>query len=266
MRLLELLPLLLAVLDATDRSYAFHLPSGGLGCMAPQQGAARSTPAWPLSASERSCRIITAHAHFVDVASAIRLTAGQASREYATKLEATTSSADCDGEAPRKGTKTKSASQLRWAARVAAGVLLPPQLKNFHNLTELMEALRPSKLAASQGELDGHSAAIAMNHIKRLAAGRRRWTPGHIASGGRGEVSEFLDAYASAVEKSAHNMTVKHLSLAVNALAATYNGSPKGNKDALRRLITPLTLRIVHGRVVNDLPMGELRSLSVSRH
>jgi len=34
-------------------------------------------------------------------------------------------------------------------------VLLPPQLKNFRNLNQLVEALRPSVDAARVGKLDG---------------------------------------------------------------------------------------------------------------
>ena len=170
-----------------------------------------------------------------------------------------------DASAPaRKEGKKRSESQLRWASRVATGVLLPSQLKYFRNLTELLAALQPSREAASRGELDGGNAAIAMNHIKRLAAGGRQRAGGRDA-GGESEVSEFLCAYALAVERSAHNMTGKHLSLAVNALAANYNGVPgaaAGTKDALRRLVQPLTLRIAQGQATGEAAL-QVRSLAV---
>ena len=175
---------------------------------------------------------------------------------------------DASAPAARKKGRARSESQLRWASRVATGVLLPSQLKHFRNLTELLEALQPSRQAASRGELDGGNAAIAMNHVKRLAAGGRH-RAGERDVGGEGEVLEFLCAYASAVERCAHNMTAKHLSLAVNALAANYNGVPgaaAGTKDALWRLVHPLTLRIAQGQASAEGEAAfEVRSLAVRR-
>lgn len=269
MRSLELFLVVLS-LAASCRCSAFQVP-GWYGQL-PAGAAARckSHAAWPPWPDQRPCRSILAQAHIFDaLCKNWQTERRRGSKGHAARLNAAAaSSSDGEEAAPalRKATKKKkSESQLRWAARAAAGVLLPSQLKNFHNLTELVEVLRPSRLAASRGELDGGNAATAMNHIKRLAAGGQRRASGHAAGGGYGEVTELLDAYASAVERSAHNMTVKHLSLAVNALAATYNGVPnaaKSNRDALRRLITPLTLRISHGQAAEDLPV---RSLAVSQ-
>lgn len=269
MRSLELFLVVLSLLAAPCRCSAFQVPSCYGQLPAGAAARCKSHEAWPPCSSQQSCRSILAQAHIFDAFSKNWQTEWRrGSKGHAARLNAAAASSDGREAAPalRKATKKKkSESQLRWAARAAAGVLLPSQLKNFHNLTELVEVLRPSRLAASRGELDGGNAAIAMNHIKRLAAGGQRRASGHAADGGYGEVTELLDAYASAVERSAPNMTVKHLSLAVNALAATYNGVPnaaKSNRDALRRLITPLTLRIAHGHAAEDLPV---RSLAVSQ-
>ena len=64
------------------------------------------------------------------------------------------------------------------------------------------------------------SAAICMNHLKRLAGGGGGgvW----LASAQLDEVAGFVCVYARAVDSGMGTMSAKHVALAVNALVPTY--------------------------------------------
>lgn len=153
-----------------------------------------------------------------------------------------------EGAIDAKIGKTLSASKQRWAERTISGVILPSQLKNYHNISHLIEALKPSVAAARRGELDGGSAAIAMNHLKRLGSS--------TADLGRAQGEDLfvcLRAYAKAVHNSAASMSSKHLSLAVNALAwhrDETSGVDASCREALRELMLPLALRITSTLII----------------
>ena len=153
-----------------------------------------------------------------------------------------------EGAIDAKIGKPRSASKQRWAERTVSGVILPSQLKDYHNISHLIEALKPSVAAANRGELDGGSAAIAMNHLKRLGSS--------TADLGRAEGEDLfvcLRAYAKAVHNSAASMSSKHLSLAVNALAwhrVETSGVDASCREALRELMLPLALRITSTLII----------------
>ena len=152
--------------------------------------------------------------------------------------------ADASGSKRRRRRKSR---QQRTEGEAAA-VRLPPALKAYRNLTEIIEALRPSVAAAARGDLNGASAAIAMNHLKRLACSpdaQGREVGGSDAAL-QDDVSDFLCVYARCVIKEADSLTAKHLSLAVNALAANYPHSPAAvaaKRAAMQSLLAPLGSR-----------------------
>jgi len=65
------------------------------------------------------------------------------------------------------------------------------------------------------------SAAICMNHLKRLAGGGGGggvW----LASAQLDEVADFVCVYARAVDSGMGTMSAKHVALAINALVPSY--------------------------------------------
>ena len=151
-----------------------------------------------------------------------------------------------DASAPKRRRRRKSRQQRTQGE--AAAVRLPPALKAYRNLTAIIDVLRPSVAAAARGDLNGESAAIAMNHLKRLASSPD--AQGREVGGGdaalHDDVSDFLCVYTRCVVKEADSLTAKHLSLAVNALAANYPHSPAAvaaKRAAMQSLLAPLGSR-----------------------